>query len=75
LKTGTSSYYVVVPQRIKEDALLNFVYEDRSDRLEKILRSAGVTEEQYVQFPIDDRFVNPERSSDDITELSKCMYM
>ena len=72
LKTGTSSY-VVVPQRIKEVAILEFLYEDRSDRLETILQSAGVTEEQYVQFPIDDRFINPERSSDDYTELSKCI--
>jgi hypothetical protein len=64
-----------IPQRSKEDAILEFLYEDKSNRLETILQSAGVTEEQYVQFPMDECFINPERSSDDITEPSKCIYM
>ena len=44
----------VVEQHVKEEAILNFIYEDKSDRLERILLTAGVAEEQYVQFPVDD---------------------
>jgi hypothetical protein len=74
LKSGISSY-VALPQRIKEDSILDFMYEDKTDLLETILLSAGVTEEQFVQFPIDDRFINPERSSDDPLEPSKCINL
>jgi hypothetical protein len=59
LKSGISSY-VALPHRIKEDSIFDFMYEDKTDLQETILLSAVVTEEQYVQFPIDDRFINPE---------------
>lgn len=74
-KLGTSSPHVALPQRIKEEAILDFMYADRTDLLDTILLSAGVTEEQYVQFPIDDRFINPECSSDDLLDPSKCIYL
>jgi hypothetical protein len=63
----------VVEQSVKEEVILEFIYKDQSDVVEAILFNAGVREEQYVQFPMDARFVNPEHSDDDPTAHSKCM--
>ena len=73
LKTGGP--IIVVEQHDKEEAILNFMYQDKSDRLERILLSAGVVEEQYVQFPVDDRFINPKRPDDDLNDPSKCKWL
>jgi hypothetical protein len=65
----------LLEQHEKEKAILEFINEDRSGKVEMILRNAGVIEEQYVQFPFNELYVNPARLDLDLDDPSRCKYI
>ncbi len=62
----------VVQQPVKEQELLDFLYNDKERKVDQILKNAGVFEEQWIQFPIDMRYANPACSDLDDTDPEKC---
>ena len=64
---------VVLPQHLKEEQeILDFLNSDRSGKVETILRNAGVFEEQWIQFPFNELYVNPAYSDLDPLDPERC---
>ena len=72
MKTKTPPVPVVLPQHLKEQAILEFLNSDRSGKVETILRNAGVFEEQWIQFPFNELYVNPAYSDLDPLDPERC---
>ena len=72
MKTKTPPVPVVLPQHLKEEEILDFLNSDRSGKVETILRNAGVFEEQWVQFPFNELYVNPAYSDLDPLDPERC---